>query len=157
MNSMSMVRILMLISALAFFAAGISSAEDVDAAIDEEAEAVYGVVITNASWVDECVEISNLGESAQDLNGWTLKDEQNHTYAFPESLVLEPGGTVMVHTGVGNDSAIDLYCNMGNPIWNNAGDVATLMDAEGNIVSQYPEPEEDLNDAEDAEPTEDAE
>jgi hypothetical protein len=49
MNSMSMVRILMLISALAFFSAGISSAEDVDAAIDEEAEAVYGVVITNAS------------------------------------------------------------------------------------------------------------
>ncbi len=153
MNSMSMVRILMLISALAFFAAGISSAEDVDAAIDEEAEAVYGVVITNASWVDECVEISNLGEFAQDLTGWTLKDEQNHTYAFPESLVLEPGETVMVHTGVGNDSAIDLYCNMGNPIWNNAGDLATLIDNAGKVISQYPEPEEDQKDVADAEPT----
>jgi competence protein ComEC len=98
-----------------------------------------------------------LGESAQDLTGWTLKDEQNHTYAFPESFTLAPGEVVMVNTGVGDDSATDLYCNMGSPIWNNAGDVATLMDAEGNIVSQYPGPEEDQNDEADAEPTEDAE
>jgi hypothetical protein len=39
---------------------------------------------------------------------------------------------------------------MGNPIWNNDDDVATLMDDEGNIVSQYPEPEEDQNGEEDA-------
>jgi competence protein ComEC len=95
--------------------------------------------------------------SSQDLTGWTLKDEQNHTYAFPEGFILAPGEVVMVHTGVGDDSAIDLYCNMGNPIWNNAGDVATLMDAEEKVVSQYPEPEEDQNDEADAEPTEDAE
>lgn len=154
MNSMSMVRILMLISALAFFAAGISSAEDAGAAIDEESEAAYGVVITNASWVDEWVEITNQGEAAQDFTGWTLKDEQDHAYAFPEGFILEPGEVVMVHTSVGNDTAADLYCNMGSPIWNNAGDVATLMDAEGNVVSQYPELEEDQNDEADAEPTE---
>lgn len=157
MNSISMIRRLMLISTLVFLAAGLSSAEDVDASIDENTEAVYGVAITNASWVDECVEISNLGESAQDLTGWTLTDEQNHTYAFPEGFVLGPGEVVMVNTGVGDDSSTDLYCNMGSPIWNNAGDVATLMDEEGNIVSQYPEPEEDQNDAADAEPTEDDE
>jgi hypothetical protein len=154
MNSISMLRILVQISALVFFAAGISLAEDGDAAIGEEAEAVYGVVITNASWVDECVEISNFGESAQDLTGWTLKDEQDHTYDFPEGFTLAPGEVVMVHTGVGDDTDTDLYCNMGSPIWNNAGDVATLMDGEGNVVSQYPEPEEDLNDEVDAEPTE---
>jgi hypothetical protein len=154
MNSISMLRILVQISALVFFAAGISLAEDGDATIGEEAEAVYGVVITNASWVDECVEISNFGESAQDLTGWTLKDEQDHTYDFPEGFTLAPGEVVMVHTGVGDDTDTDLYCNMGSPIWNNAGDVATLMDGEGNVVSQYPEPEEDLNDEVDAEPTE---
>ncbi len=157
MNSISTVRRLMLISTLVFLATGISSAEDTDAGIEEKVEAVYGVAITNASWVDEWVEISNLGESAQDMTGWTLKDEQDHTYDFPDDFVIASGGAVMVHTGVGDDSATDLYWNMGNPIWNNADDVATLMDGEGKVVSQYPEPEEDLSDAEDAEPTEDAE
>ncbi|KQC13458.1 MAG: hypothetical protein APR56_05260 [Methanosaeta sp. SDB] len=131
---------------MAFIAAGISSAEDIDGSIGEVEEGVYGVVITNASWVDEWVEIMNQGESAQDLTGWTLKDEQDHIYAFPEGFVLEPGAIVIVHTSVGDDTATDLYCNMGSPIWNNAGDVATLMDAEGDVVTQYPEPEEDQND-----------
>ena len=154
MNLISMERSLMLISVLAFIAAGISSAEDIDESIGEVEEAVYSVAITNASWVDEWVEITNQGQAAQDFTGWTLKDEQDHAYPFPEGFTLAPGGVVMVHTGVGDDTATDLYCNMGSPIWNNAGDVATLMDAEGNVVSQYPEPEEDQNDEEDAEPTE---
>ncbi|HPR67491.1 MAG TPA: lamin tail domain-containing protein [Methanothrix sp.] len=153
MNSISTMRRLMLISVLAFLVAGISSAEDTDAVINEVAEAVYGVAITNASWVDEWVEVTNSGESAQDLTGWTLKDEQDHTYAFPEGFVLGTGGAVTVHTGVGNDTAANLYCNMGCPIWNNAGDVATLMDADGMVVSQYPEPVENENDESDAEAT----
>ncbi len=142
----------MLISASAFFIAGISSAEDEDAGNGEIGETVYGVVITNISWIDEWVLISNIGADAQDLTGWTLKDEQDHSYAFPEGFVLDPEDGVTVHTNVGNDTNDDLYWNMGNPIWNNGGDVATLMDAEGNVVSQYPEPEEDQSYEEDAEP-----
>lgn len=49
---------------------------------------------------------------------------------------------MVVHTGVGDDSETDLYMNQGNPVWNNDGDVATLIDEEGNIVSQYPAPED---------------
>lgn len=143
MSSISMVRGLVLISALVFVAAGLSLGEDTEKEMEEGTDAVYGVVITNASWVDEWVEISNPGDSAQDFTGWSLKDEQNHTYNFPEDFVLLPGRVVVVHTGVGDDSANDLYMNMGNPIWNNAGDVATLIDAEGRVVSQYPEPQED--------------
>jgi hypothetical protein len=150
-KSISMLWTLMLISTFAFLIAGISSAEDEDERNGEMGEAVYGVAITNVSWIDEWVLISNIGADAQDLNGWTLKDEQGHSYAFPEGFVLEPGDGVMVHTNVGNDTNDDLYWNMGNPIWNNAGDVATLMDAEGNVVSQYPGPEEDQNREEDAE------
>lgn len=143
MNSSLMVRGLVLISAFFIFAAGLSLAEDVDAKIEDWSEDGNGVVITNASWADEWVEITNYGDSAQDLTGWSLKDEQNHTYAFPEGFVLAAGGFVVVHTGVGDDSATDLYMNLGNPIWNNGGDVATLMDADEMVISQHPEPEED--------------
>jgi hypothetical protein len=144
MNSISTLRILVLVSALVF-AAGISLAEEADAGIGGMAESVYSVVITGASWADEWVEIENYGEVAQDFTGWTLQDLQEHIYDFPEGFVLAPGEAVMVHTGVGDDTATDLYWDMGNPVWNNDADVATLMDDEGNVVSEYPEPEEDLN------------
>ncbi len=31
--------------------------------------------------------------------------------------------------------------NLGTPIWNNGGDLATLMDADGNVVSAFTKPE----------------
>ncbi|MCR3884906.1 lamin tail domain-containing protein [Methanotrichaceae archaeon M04Ac] len=143
MSSSSMKGGLALILALVFFTAGLSSAEDADAKMEDWEQEGYGVVITNASWVDEWVEMTNLGKSSQDLSGWSLKDEQEHIYVFPEGFSLLPGGLVAVHTGVGNDTETDLYMNMGKPIWNNGGDVATLMDADGTVVSQHPEAEED--------------
>lgn len=149
MSTISTLRILVLVSTLVF-AAGISSAEDVDTGIGETAEPAYSVMITEASWEDEWVEIVNYGETAQDFTGWTLKDAQEHIYDFPESFFLGAGETVTVHTGVGDDTATDLYWNMGSPIWNNAGDVAILMDDEGDVVTQYPEPEVGLNSTENA-------
>lgn len=149
MSSISTLRILVLVSALVF-AAEISLAEDGGENIGEMAEFAYSVVITDASWADEWVEIVNYGKAAQDFAGWTLRDVQEHIYDFPEGFVLEPGDAVTVHTGVGDDTATDLYWNMGSPVWNNAGDVATLMDGGGNVVSQYPEPEGDLDGEESA-------
>jgi len=149
MNSEFKLRIFVLILALVFVG-GFSSAEEGDAGVGEMTWPVGSVVIADASWEDEWVLISNLGEFAQDFTGWTLKDAQDHIYDFPEGFVLGPGETVTVHTRVGDDTATDLYWNLGSPVWNNAGDVATLMDDEGNIVSQYPEPEGDLDGAENA-------
>ena len=68
MSSISTLRILVLVSALVF-AAGISSAVEADAGIGEMAESADGVVIVNASWADEWVEIENYGEVAQDFTG----------------------------------------------------------------------------------------
>jgi hypothetical protein len=42
-----------------------------------------------------------------------------------------------VHTGEGADTARDLYWDRSTSVWNNGGDVATLKDASGNIVSSY--------------------
>jgi hypothetical protein len=107
-----------------------------------------GIAITNTNFAaptpekenlnEEWVEISNLGSSDVSLAGWTLEDAQNHTYAFPD-FSLAAGANAKIHTGIGDDASGDLYWNRSSSIWNNGGDVATLKDASGNIVSRYPE------------------
>jgi len=88
--------------------------------------------------VEEWVEITNLNTAAENMTGWTLSDEGNHTYTFPD-FSLNAGAAVKVHTGIGTDSARDLYWNRSSSVWNNGGDVATLKDASGNVVSTYSE------------------
>lgn len=149
MNSEFKLRIFVLILALAFVV-GFSLAEEGEAGVGEMAWPIDGVVIADASWEDEWARIVNYGEADQDFTGWTLRDAQEHIYDFPEGFFLGPGEAVTVHTGVGEDTATDLYWNLGRPVWNNAGDVATLMDDEGGIVSQYPEQGKDLDDTENA-------
>jgi|GEM_PF-583893 len=122
-----------------FLGATLVQAETVD---DEST-----ISITNVSFVapspekenlnDEWVEISNLGDMDEDLTGWTLEDEQNHTYMF-QGFILKAGASVKIHTGVGNDTSSDLYWNKNTSIWNNNGDVATLKDASENVIFSYP-------------------
>ena len=107
-----------------------------------------GIAITNANFAapspekenldEEWVEISNLGTADVSLAGWTLEDAQNHTYKFPD-FSLKASGVVKIRTGIGNDTTEDLFWNRSSSIWNNDGDVATLTDASGNMVSRYPE------------------
>jgi len=109
------------------------------------AEAI-GVAITSVNFAapspekenlnGEWVEITNKDTAAQSLTGWTLEDEGNHTYTFPE-FSLNAGSSVKVHTGEGTDTTRDLYWGRSTSVWNNGGDVATLRDASGNIVSSY--------------------
>ena len=140
MRKASFVYKIVLVSAiLALIASpGLAQDDEMDTTAQVE-EVVYEVGITNASWAEEWVEITNLGESAQDFTSWTLQDEANHVYEFPEGFILEPEAAVKVHTFEGNDTATDLYMNRGRGIWNDDGDVATLIDYMGNVVDQYPD------------------
>jgi len=114
----------------------------------ETSSAERKITITNASFVapsperenlnGEWIEISNQGESDENLAGWKLEDRQNHTYAFPD-FILKAGASVRIHTGVGSDTSEDLYWNRNTAIWNNDGDTATLKDASGEIAASYPE------------------
>ncbi len=106
------------------------------------------VVITDANFIaaspekenlnDEWVEITNQGEEDVSLEGWTLSDQQNHTYTF-QGFVLLAGASVKVRTGSGSDTEEDLYWNKATSVWNNDGDTATLTDDGGNVVAMYPE------------------
>jgi hypothetical protein len=105
------------------------------------------IEITNASFIaqsperenlnGEWVEIANQGDANASLAGWTLQDQQNHTFAFPD-FTLRVGAKARIHTGEGSNTGADLYWNRSSAVWNNDGDVATLKDASGGIVSSYP-------------------
>ena len=136
---------------LAIMSLGTALAEEENASITARTTDLQ-IAITAANFVatspekenldDEWVEITNKGSSEVNMAGWTLTDAQNHTYTFPD-FVLAAGAKVVVRTGEGDDSAENLFWNRSTSIWNNGGDLAVLKDPEGNIVSQYPEKEEE--------------
>ncbi|WP_292366182.1 MULTISPECIES: MBL fold metallo-hydrolase [unclassified Methanoculleus] len=94
-----------------------------------------GVYIADLDLRDERITVTNAEETAVNLTGWTVTDEgTRNTYTFP-IFTLDAGADVTVHTGTGNDTATDLYWGRETPVWNNDGDLATLADANGTVVS----------------------
>jgi len=83
---------------------------------------------------DEYVVFENTGDAALDLSGWTVSDEADHTYTFPEGVTLDPGAQVTLRTGSGTDSDTDLYWGADAPVWNNGGDTVVVRDGDGETV-----------------------
>ena len=84
----------------------------------------------------EYVVVTNQGPAA-DLTGWTLRDESSaHRFRFPDGFRLEAGATVVVRTGCGDDTPEELHWCADGPIWNNAGDMALLLDPAGTVVDR---------------------
>ncbi len=83
---------------------------------------------------EETVTVVNSRDEAVTLSGWTLRDEADHVYRFPEGTTLEPGESLVVHTGTGEDGDGHHYWGRSSPVWNDAGDTATLADETGTVV-----------------------
>ena len=90
----------------------------------------------------EFVVIENVGETPVLMDGWGLRDESTrHRYTFP-SVEVEPGGSMLIRTGCGQDNPgsepIELFwCDPEPPVWNNDGDLALLLNPNGGIVSEF--------------------
>jgi uncharacterized repeat protein (TIGR02543 family) len=87
---------------------------------------------------DEYVEITNLGDTAQDISGWTLIDgsDGQPSFTFPQ-YVLEPGETIRVYTNEIHAEWGGFSFNYGRAIWDNSSpDTAILYDSSGNEVSR---------------------
>jgi LysM repeat protein len=84
----------------------------------------------------EAVFIVNQG-ARLDMQGWTLSDENDNVYTFPQ-LELFPDGGVTVHTGVGEDEANDLYWGLSVAVWGEPTDTATLRNPLGEVESEFP-------------------
>ena len=83
----------------------------------------------------EYVQIENRGPGNQDMTGWSLRDQGNHTYFFPEGFILAGGGVnVRVWTKEGKDTQAHLFWGRSSPVWGNDGDAALLYDANGILI-----------------------
>ncbi|MFI9248264.1 lamin tail domain-containing protein [Streptomyces sp. NPDC053086] len=88
---------------------------------------------SNRSLNKEWVEISNDSRRSVNLDGWTLSDEDGHTYTF-HHYRLDGRTTVRVHTGIGRDIRTDLYQDRRHYVWDNRSDTATLRNDHGRFV-----------------------
>lgn len=90
----------------------------------------------NGEWIT----IRNDGTRAVMLEGWGLRDESSrHRYEFPPGVALEPGASLTVFSGCGDDSlasVVELYWCAQGAVWNNDGDTALLQDPAGNVVDR---------------------
>jgi len=78
----------------------------------------------------EVVQIVNQGPFVR-LTGWTLSDEEGHTYTFPD-FSLWGGGAINIHTASGTNTTTDLYWGQPDAVWK-AGSLIVLRDAEGQV------------------------
>lgn len=67
------------------------------------------------------------------LDGWTLKDEDGHTYCF-RHYRLDGRATVSVHTGQGRDTRSDVHQDHRNYVWDNHSDTATLRNGHRRFI-----------------------
>ncbi|MGW1673401.1 lamin tail domain-containing protein [Streptomyces sp. NPDC002324] len=88
---------------------------------------------SNRSLNREWVEITNNARRSVNLDGWTLEDEDGHTYTF-EDYRLDGRTTVRIHTGRGRDTDTDLYQDSRRYVWDNRSDTATLRNDHGRYI-----------------------
>jgi len=86
----------------------------------------------------EWVVIANTGDSMIDLTGWILRDASSvHRYLFRAGTSIASGSDLVVHTGCGDDDARRRYWCEDGPVWDNTGDTALLLDADGRMTATF--------------------
>ena len=86
---------------------------------------------------DEWIEI--LAARDADLTGWSIRDESSsHRFRFPDGFSASSGQPVIVRSGCGTDTTVELFwCNSGSAIWNNSGDTGFLIDPAGTFADSW--------------------
>jgi hypothetical protein len=79
---------------------------------------------------NERVLIRNISQSALDLRGWSVKDDNGNQYDFP-TLTLFPGGVIGLYSAAGTDTSIALYWGQIGPVWQ-SGETVHILDPENN-------------------------
>ena len=92
----------------------------------------------------EYIRLDRPGSEPEDtisLQGWSIKDENNHSYNILEqsgvaSLDLHGQGAVNIYTKEGDSNPIELYLDLSDPIWE-PGETVTLIDPDGEVHDTY--------------------
>ena len=86
----------------------------------------------------ETIVLRNNSAAQLDLKDWKLQGQNNNLYTFAD-VSVPPGGSLQLHTGSGQDTLIDLYWGLNDPVWG-SGEKATLSDPTGVVHSVYQVP-----------------
>lgn len=95
---------------------------------------------------DEFVEFINLSSQPLDMSGYKFYDAENldagvPNHTFPANSIVQSGGAIVLFGGgnpTGNfGGAVVQTSTSGNLNMNNAGDMVTLTDAEGNVLLTF--------------------
>ncbi|MEE9192497.1 MAG: lamin tail domain-containing protein [Candidatus Aerophobetes bacterium] len=82
---------------------------------------------------DEYIVIENREDTPLDLTAWTVSDEANHRYLFP-NFTLKAKAAVTLRTCSGRNTESELFWGSRNSIWNNDGDTIFVRDTEGELA-----------------------
>lgn len=95
------------------------------------------IQITFIQWDNpEYVAIQNQGSQAVQLLNWTLRDDANHVFTFP-NFSIQPGQTCRIYTDEDHPEWCGFNYGSGSPIWNNDGDCGELRNAQDQVVDTY--------------------
>lgn len=87
---------------------------------------------------DEHVLLRNDGDTAVDISGWRILDDDGDGLMIPSHVVLAPGDTLAVGSGTGCVETHHPCRQLSTKnIWSNSGDVAELRDGRGAVVHSY--------------------
>ena len=91
---------------------------------------------TGSGQPDEYVEIQNAGSDPVVMDGWSLHDAADHTFTWGQ-FTIQGGQTIRVYTNEVHQDTGGFSFQSSQPIWNNSGDTAYLLDGGGNIVATF--------------------
>lgn len=81
----------------------------------------------------ETATIINSGTADLDLSGWVLVSVRgDQRYSIPDGTMIPAGGSLVIASG---DASGDLIWTTEN-MWNNEGDPAQLLDADGVVAAE---------------------
>ena len=84
---------------------------------------------------DDYVTISNSTSEKFDLTDWWMKGEsESGRYDFPDGFILNGNASVDIRSGVGIDSASDLYIGAPYSIWTDPNNCAYLRYKDGTLL-----------------------
>ncbi|WP_049902867.1 lamin tail domain-containing protein [Halococcus agarilyticus] len=82
----------------------------------------------------EIVVLRNVGGRPLDLDGYAVDFDDGQRYTFSR-YVLEPGDTLTLHTGRGDDAGTERYAGFFSPVIDSSGDTVLVEDPNGRIVA----------------------
>lgn len=85
---------------------------------------------------NEFVEIHNASDGPIQLQGWTLKDNENYVYVFPDYIMV-PDQYCRVYTDEYHSSTCGFTYEHPAPIWDDVRDCAYLKDSQGILIDEF--------------------